>query len=195
MITLTDLEATTLLEYCKRSADPADLLIELLLRTGIRAEELYTCTKASIHLVNGQALIRVKGAKGSNDRSLGLPMDLVDRLKIAVAVIGETDSLMRLLPGPAVNAAAKKRSLRNHWARLTKRLGLKTHSLHKLRHTFAVKFLKSNASDPVSLVKLQRLLGHVKLDSTTFYLKYLAELDLAPLTLSLWGDEQRGIAS
>ena len=64
-------------------------------------------------------------------------------------------------------------SLRKMIVRCAERAGVKKASVHKFRHTFAINFLRNGGS----VLELQHMLGHERLDTVRIYAS-LAESDL-----------------
>jgi integrase len=154
------------------------LLLELLARTGIRAEEL-ACLKW--RNLSGDVLNLTEAAKGSLGRTLGLDEDFVKRLRHAQAFHSlKPEEPIMLLLGPEYFDASRprirhnfKQRLRHAWRDIRGEvLGPEAAHLgmHSLRHTVAILMLHSTEGN---IMKVRRALGHRSIQSTVSYIDYL----------------------
>jgi len=149
-------ELTTLLST-RRDRDA--LIVELLLFTGARQEEISQTIGSDINLAD--KMIFIRGAKGSDSRELPLTDSLAKRLKSYLGEnrIGSNDLLFPI----------STRRFRQIWQNF--RLGDK--SLHKLRHTFAIELFKRHRD--IRLV--QFALGHRNINNTLVYSSYVYKVE------------------
>ncbi|HEY9721388.1 MAG TPA: tyrosine-type recombinase/integrase [Oscillatoriaceae cyanobacterium] len=152
---------------CLRGETPADLreqaIVKSLYFTGMRAGELVGLDIEDLFLDDRE--LRVFG-KGRRERMLPISEALEQALRawIAVHPIGKGplfvslhnhnrrlsyDSVYKIVKGVIARAG----------------LGNRKFSCHKLRHTFATRLINRK----VSIDKIQKLLGHRRIDTTTIY--------------------------
>jgi integrase/recombinase XerD len=67
-----------------------------------------------------------------------------------------------------------RNNLRETVQRIAERAGVSGVTIHRFRHTFAINFLRNGGS----VLELQEMLGHEKMETVRIYAK-LAEVDLA----------------
>jgi len=151
------------------------LLIELLIRTGLRLEEV--CNLELSDVVDGPegAYLRVRQGKGSKDRIV--PMDtgrvrLSQKLRQYVRndrpADGHSEALFltrRARGGYA--EPLSRRAVQLVMRRLSTETGIHIHP-HKFRHTFATRALAAG----VDVMALQRVLGHTTLAMVSRYVHY-----------------------
>lgn len=156
---LNKIELDKVLDHLSENLTDFDcLMLNILIRTGMRGEELMRITYDDIDL-RAQSL-QIHAAKGSNDRVVPLKKSVLnalnDRLRDAPLFSG-------------VKPSAIKKRLRISLKRIMFKVlgqGYQDLSLHSLRASFALN-IYSNAGFDLLLVK--ELLGHKKLESTMFY--------------------------
>ena len=149
---LTDEEFSCLLRLCDRHRTTRDsILIRFILFTGARSCEALAVTRDSL----GKGCVALKGAKGSNDRTIPLPpkfykelIDYVDRVE------GE-----RLFP-------ISTRMLRYIWRDYRPNFDK---GVHCLRHTFGVR-LYMNCED---IHAVKTALGHKSIINTQIYVDFV----------------------
>jgi len=154
--------------------------IALLLGAGLRASEAAGLKVADLaDGADGAALLRVLG-KGSKVRMVPISPGLVREL---LAYLSTTGRKMGG-PGPFLLAQDTRaagglsaRALGFLVARTMKRAGVlgKTISPHSLRHSFALRALRSG----LSVVSLSRILGHSSLSTTQRYVSHLELAEMA----------------
>lgn len=131
------------------------LIIRCYLYTGVRLAELATLEKDNIDLESMK--MRVWG-KGGRERVVPIHPEIAGDLAEALKQIGPIFPSRR---GGALTAEGISEMFRRF---VQGELGIEA-TAHKLRHTFATRLLKQGAD----LRKIQRLLGHAKLDTTAIY--------------------------
>jgi len=141
----------------------------LILDTGLRIDEVLSAERADVDLDN--LLFKVSHGKGSKERvvpfSLPLRKLLFRYLKQHKPQHGD------LLFFAGVGQKINQRNALRAFKGLCKRLritGVRC-SFHTLRHTFATAYLR-NGGDPF---RLQRVLGHTKLEMTRRYVNLQTE--------------------
>lgn len=144
-------------EECERLLDSATspkskAMILFFLDAGLRRNELVNLQWEDIDLKNNQIFIRSRGpdrhTKNYKDRIIAM----TKRLKSAILQLQRED------PESVFNISRPKECLKHtFW-----RAGFKKIGIHKLRHTFATRLLKSK----VDLPSVQKLLGHSSILTT-----------------------------
>jgi len=143
-------------------ADPYALILELILRSGCRTQEVLPVSAKDIDLNKG--LLFIHAAKGSNSHQVPVDVEFLTHLK---AFIGQK-TLKEMFP--QMNEQSLKRVLRRKWPVWRFRLigqGFDNVSLHGLRASFAILIYK-NTGD---IMLVQELLGHKNLNSTAHYVR------------------------
>lgn len=146
-----------------------NLIVLLLLDTGIRASELCSLTLPNIYEEENKIVVKGKGRKertvpfaSATKRAL---MRYVNTWR-PEPLGGGTDTLILSVNGTPLTYNGLSLAIR----RLGKRAGVPRLHAHLFRHTFAVLYLM-NGGDVMSL---KRILGHTTLDVTQAYI-HLAE--------------------
>lgn len=127
------------------------MLLRFLWMSGVRVTEAISLRKQDLDLPN--AIMRVRWLKSRKYRERVVPIHprLVDLLRLYTATMKAED---RVFP------ITRQRA----WQIAQRHLGGKT---HKLRHSFAVNWLRSGCD----LTTLHRILGHSKIQTTMEYTK------------------------
>ncbi|MBU8848216.1 MAG: tyrosine-type recombinase/integrase [Desulfobacterales bacterium] len=161
---LRDEQAQEIFEFIQSIRDRA--IFMLMLRCGLRVEEVVNLTLNAIDLKRGQILIfKGKGAKG---RIVYFSQDTYDAL---VAYLkrrrsSKTQNLFLVEKGTYKGKAISVRGIQKRIEYYSKKSGIKV-SCHHLRHTMATQLLNAGAD----LVTIQDLLGHSKITTTQRYCK------------------------
>ena len=167
---LTQEEYQRLLSIIKPRAAAAcavrDLaIVTTFLGTGIRLSELVGLTLDSVNLQDAQVSMRVRG-KGNKERTIPLNEEVIVVLKKYLKVRPEvaTDRLFIGRLGRGLCTGSVYHLIKHY----LKEAGIKREkvSVHSLRHTYSVSLLGIGAS----LLDIQTLLGHQKLETTRRYL-------------------------
>jgi len=145
-------------------------ILLVLLDTGVRASELCDFVISDYDSKRGRLMVR-KG-KGKKQRVVFLGMNtrkvlwryLADRPDAK-----QGDPLFATRGGQPLD----RNGLRHMIQRCAARGGVMKATVHRFRHTFAITFLRNGGS----VLQLQALLGHEKLETIRIYAK-LAEMDL-----------------
>ncbi len=161
---LRDEQAQKLFKLIKTPRDQA--IFMLMLRCGLRVEEVANLTLDAIDLKRGQILIfKGKGAKG---RVVYFSKDTYDALvgymKIRRPL--RTQGLFLVEKGMCKGKEISVRGIQKRIEYYSKKSGVKV-SCHHLRHTMATQLLNAGAD----LVTIQDLLGHSKITTTQRYCK------------------------
>jgi len=161
---LRDEQAQEIFKFIKPIRDRA--IFMLMLRCGLRVEEVANLTLNAIDLKRGQILIfKGKGAKG---RIVYFSKDTYDAL-VAYMKTRRTlraQSLFLVEKGTCKGKAISVRGIQKRIEYYSKKSGIKV-SCHHLRHTMATQLLNAGAD----LVTIQDLLGHNKITTTQRYCK------------------------
>lgn len=111
----------------------------------------------------GRMLIRVRQGKGRKDRYVPLSATLLEVLGGCAKLAGPQEWLF---PGQRAGHYICTRSVGRACKAAARAAGLrKPVSMHTLRHSFATHLLESG----IDIRTIQKLLGHVKLETTTIY--------------------------
>jgi integrase/recombinase XerD len=146
------------------------LLVLLILDTGVRINEATTLKWESVDFDN--CIIKVRG-KGDKERLVPFSSEL--RKKLWLYSKNGTSPL-QLVFETREGTGFMRRNARRDLCLLCRRLGFPAppRAVHALRHTFAVNFLKGGGN----LYYLARILGHASVKTTEGYLKSVAMDDL-----------------
>jgi len=161
---LRDEQAQEIFKFIKPIRDRA--IFMLMLRCGLRVEEVANLTLNAIDLKRGQILI-FKG-KGSKGRIVYFSKDTFDALVAYMEIRRplRTQGLFLVEKGPCKGKAISVRGIQKRIEYYAKKSGIKV-SCHHLRHTMATQLLNAGAD----LVTIQDLLGHSKITTTQRYCK------------------------
>lgn len=140
-----------------------NVIISLILETGVRANELVNIDVYDVDLSRG--MIRIKHSKSYLERSVPIQRAMKDLLHRYIQLRGNlsTDRLFVTIDGNPLS----KRQLQNRIAYYGKKAGIKgvRCSAHTLRHTFA----KLAVMNGANAFQLQAILGHTTLEMTKTY--------------------------
>jgi len=170
-------ESAYLIEYLESAKDKHSMIIELLLYTGIRQQELWDLKIKDLDFLN-EVLILDHGAKGSDGRMLGLPKGYVTRARglIVKSGLGLDAKLVEGLgyKSEGGTVATMKSTLRRSWGVIKRRVWGVARSprlgLHGLRHTYCVNYYMRSGSD-IHLTQLA--MGHLSVVNTMKYLMFV----------------------
>jgi site-specific recombinase XerD len=144
---------------------PRDLaMFKLMLRCGLRVEEVAKLTLAAVDLARGQVF--VYQGKGCKDRVVYLSKDayqaLVKYLKVRPCT--RAKKLFLVDKGRFKGKPIKQRGIQHRMQHYAKKAGLNI-CCHQLRHTMATQMLNADAD----IVTIQDLLGHSRISTTQRY--------------------------
>ena len=151
-------------------------LVQLMLQTGLRVSEVAALRRGDVVVRDRAGIVRIRHGKGLKEREV--PLNATARR--ALRQLFEQDPTAPS-EAPVFRSGRQTsmpvRSIQNVIAALVRRAGLtgSAISAHRLRHTFALAWLRQH---PGHLVELAQLLGHESLDTTATYTRASAE-DLA----------------
>jgi len=159
---LRDEDVPRLFNVIKNKRDRA--MFMLMLRCGLRVEEVAKLTMAALDLPRSQLF--VYEGKGVKDRVVYLSNDaykiLVQYLKIRPS--SRAKRVFLIDKGRFKGKLIKVRGIQHRMQLYTNKTGLKV-SCHQLRHTMATQLLNADAD----LVTIQDLLGHTRIKTTQRY--------------------------
>jgi site-specific recombinase XerD len=161
---LRDEQAQEIFKFIKTIRDRA--IFMLMLRCGLRVEEVANLTLSAIDLKRGQILI-FKG-KGSKGRVVYFSKDTYEALVayIKTRTPLKTEGLFLVEKGTYKGKEISVRGIQKRIEYYSKKSGIKV-SCHHLRHTMATQLLNAGAD----LEIIQDLLGHSKITTTQRYCK------------------------
>lgn len=138
----------------------------LMLRCGLRVEEVANITLNAIDFRRGQILV-FKG-KGSKGRVVYFSQDTYDTLNVYLKdrKLSSTESVFLVEKGLYRGKAISVRGIQKRIEQYSKISGIAV-SCHQLRHTMATQLLNADAD----LVTIQDLLGHNRITTTQRYCK------------------------
>jgi site-specific recombinase XerD len=145
--------------------DQRDLAIfKLMLRCGLRVEEVANLTLAAVDLRRRQLF--VYQGKGGKDRLVYLSNDAYQALVnyLRVRPFSRNKKLFLVDKGRHRGKPLNVRGIQYRMQHYAKKAGLKV-SCHQLRHTMATQMLNADAD----LVTIQDLLGHARIKTTEQY--------------------------
>lgn len=157
---LSDAEMNKLRESLKRKrySDPRNtLMIELLLATGARRQELLNITHKDFWEHDDFGVVMIKGIKGSKDREVPISHELYARLR---DFCGSTK-------GKVFTITTKRLEQVWHMYRPTNK------GIHSTRHTFAIQVFKKHRD----LRLVQMALGHKNIQNTMVYADYVYSVE------------------
>ncbi len=135
-------------------------VFRLLVNTGIRISEMLNLSMEDVLISGDTARLRIRG-KGSKERIIQLSRDVVDDL-FKVGFFGRK-----------VSARTVQRRMKFY----LRKAGIKRKlTPHSLRHTFAIIMMENG----IPLNRIQALLGHESISTTSVYLKIVGEGDKIP---------------
>jgi site-specific recombinase XerD len=147
--------------------DPRDLAIfKLMLRCGLRVEEVAMLSLAAVDLRRGQVF--VYHGKGGKQRVVYLSKDAYQALLAYLKVRPDSRSkrLFLVSKGRYRGQSINVRGIQHRMKYYSKKAGFKV-TCHQLRHTMATQMLNADAD----LVTIQDLLGHAYIRTTERYCK------------------------
>jgi site-specific recombinase XerD len=159
---LRDEEVSRLFDVIDSPRDGA--MFKLMLRCGLRVEEVANLTLAALDLRRGQAF--VYEGKGAKDRVVYLSKDayqaLVEYLK--VRPYSRAKKVFLVDKGRFEGKPILVRGIQHRMQHYAQKAGLKV-CCHQLRHTMATQLLNADAD----IVTIQDLLGHTRVKTTQRY--------------------------
>jgi site-specific recombinase XerD len=144
---------------------PRDLAIfMLMLRAGLRVEEVANLTLGAIDHRRSQIMVR--GGKGAKDRLVYLYEDVADALAAYLELRPETDEpcIFLVEKGVYKGQPLSVRGVQKRAEYYSEKCGVHV-SCHQLRHTMATDLLNAGAD----VVTIQYLLGHSRIKTTLRY--------------------------
>ena len=144
---------------------PRDLAIfMLMLRAGLRVEEVANLTLGSVDPRRSQIMVR--GGKGAKDRLVYLYEDVADALAAYLELRSETDEPRVFLVEKGIykGQPLSVRGIQKRAEHYSEKCGVHV-SCHQLRHTMATDLLNAGAD----VVTIQYLLGHSRIKTTLRY--------------------------
>ena len=144
---------------------PRDLAIfMLMLRAGLRVEEVANLTLGSVDPRRSQIMVR--GGKGAKDRLVYLYEDVADALAAYLELRSETDEPRVFLVEKGIykGQPLSVRGIQKRAEHYSGKCGVHV-SCHQLRHTMATDLLNAGAD----VVTIQYLLGHSRIKTTLRY--------------------------
>ena len=161
---LKDEEVDRLFRVIRNKRDHA--MFMLMLRCGLRVEEVSNLTIRSLDLIRSQiSIFKGKGAKG---RVVYISHDAHEAISVYLKVRrpSKTKEIFLVEKGVHKGKGISVRGIQKRMEYYADKAGLKV-SCHRLRHTMATQLLNADTD----LVVIQDLLGHTRIKTTQRYCK------------------------
>ncbi len=162
IITVEKNDLERILDYIKTLSCNSELVVLLLISTGIRTTELINITKDNVDLKNNQ--IYLERTKNHKPRYIFISDDHVKNLIIKNMEDNKKNNF--LLYSSKDGSQLTDNAVRLILKKIKRKLDIKVLSPHKLRHTYATTLVQSGAD--IESVRL--LLGHSSYEMTKRYL-------------------------
>lgn len=146
-------------------------LILSMLDTGARVSEICALTVGDYSPRTGRLLIR--HGKGDKERFVVVGARTQEAISAWMDRRGQCTKASPLFASNSTGKHLRRDSIKHLFARLGKRAGVDNFHPHRMRHTFAVNFLRNGGN----VMTLQMLLGHTDLSMSRRYVA-LAEQDI-----------------
>jgi len=161
---LRDSDAVLFLKSVKKARDMA--IFMLMLRCGLRVEEVANLTLNAIDYRRGQIMVRC--GKGAKDRVVYISNDAAEALALYLRQRTTTreHKVFLVEKGRYKGKPISVRGIQKRIEYYSRKSGIKV-SCHQLRHTMATQLLNADAD----LVTIQDLLGHNRIKTTQRYCK------------------------
>ena len=174
-VILSSQEVVTILQAAPSLRDK--LILGLMYATGMRVSEVVRVKWKDVDF--DRRLINVWQGKGRTDRQVMLPQCYESLLRELGRGFGGDDYLF---PGERRGRYLSPRTAQRIMERAVRIAGIKKRATpHSLRHAFAT----HSFEDGCDIRRIQKLLGHVRLETTTIYVKVAQPSDPARMTSPL----------
>jgi len=175
---LSESQLRRLRQYCKDMADLArqrgsmravidELVIELLVNTGLRASELCNLNIGDLPMIHGKETVWVRDGKGSVTRTVDIPETVKKRLERFVKLYRKDAEAEEPLLVSAKGKRMIYRSIYEKIKKLGRQSGIGKLHPHMLRHTYGTRLY--NVEQDLRFVQDQ--LGHASPTTTAIYAK------------------------
>ncbi|MFK7735847.1 MAG: tyrosine-type recombinase/integrase [Pirellulaceae bacterium] len=152
------------------------LCLGLLYATGLRVSEVVKLTFTDLDF--DRNLIQVRKGKGARDRAVPLPNNLRELLRQLAEQTTDNDYLFpaEALQLATTNGTNRRNASRHLSSRTVQRMMQRTIDIAKIRkhatpHTLRHTFATHSFEDGFDIRKIQKVLGHVSLETTTIYVR------------------------
>lgn len=178
---LSSEEVTRLIDAAQPGRERA--LVQTTYACGLRLSEVTHLKVADID--SGRMVVCVRQGKGQKDRLVPLSARLLDELRAYWRYGRDRLRTTWLFPNRTADGPCHGGSFQRRFRKLLLKAGIsKPATMHTLRHSFATHLLEAG----VSVVTLQKLLGHTSLSTTALYLHLRRDfLQQVPSLLDLLG--------
>jgi site-specific recombinase XerD len=163
------------------------IVINLALFTGLRVKEISDLSHEDLIMDNGNSSLIVRNGKNGKSRVIKFGSELREHL---LEYINWKENLGEpcnendpLIVSSYTNEAMTTRGIQKIFERNAKRAGIKGHSIHHLRHTYASHLYKASK---YNLRLVQKQLGHSSIKVTEIYADVLRP-DLDRAVRNLYG--------
>jgi integrase/recombinase XerD len=153
----------------KRQYEQHRMMVLMLYGCGMRVAELINLTVDDVWKDDAGMWLRVLG-KGNKFRNIPIPQTLQGvvweyRAKRVIKNAIDESAICWLFPGPNPRQNVRTQSVRQFFARLTKKLGLERVTPHDMRRTYISALLSADAD----LATVSKLVGHSDVNMTARY--------------------------
>src|SRR2546421_3034610 len=139
------------------------VIITLLLHTGLRAQELCTLTRQQIHLGKRNGTLRIMGKR---KKVREVPLNTTARSILNQYLETLSQGCQYLFPSEKTHGALTGRALGHMVAKYAAQAQVADISPHDLRHRFGYRM-----AEVVPLYRLAQIMGHDSLDTTMLYVR------------------------
>jgi site-specific recombinase XerD len=159
---LRDSDVEVFLQSIKKDRDMA--IFMLMLRCGLRVEEVAHLTLGSIDYRRNQIMVR--SGKGAKDRVVYISNDAAEALAVYLKKrrVTKEQKVFLVEKGNYKGRPISVRGIQKRIEYYSKKSGIAV-SCHRLRHTMATQLLNADAD----LVTIQDILGHNRIETTQRY--------------------------
>lgn len=175
---LSDVQLKKLRQYVKDMADLArqrgstraiidELIVELLVNTGLRASELCDLNIGDLPMVHGKPAIWIRDGKGNVTRTIDIPESLQKRLARFVRLYRKSEEVASPLLVSTKGTRMIYRSIYEKIKKLGTKSGIGKLHPHMLRHTYLTRLY--NVEHDLRFVQDQA--GHASPTTTAIYAK------------------------
>ena len=173
-VSLDNREYEVLTHYLNKPIKPAsylkyrnNLILKLLLFTGIRASELLSISLTDIEVLEEEGVYKILiHGKGNKERYIYISLETIqDELSYIKEYIRDHSFSTRHIAQTSKGRVMMRSELYLMIEKLFKRIGINKRGVHILRHTFGKKMVQKN----VNLSTIKELMGHENIQTTMIY--------------------------
>lgn len=160
----------------RRSAVLEWVVLEIALESGLRVSEIASLTCGDIEFIEKGGCIYVRRGKGGKSRTVWFGKNLASVLKRYLHWKARKEEYLcrkaPLLLSKRTGQGMTARALQKMFARVAEAVGVRGHSFHHMRHTYATYLYRASGNN---LRLVQKQLGHASIRTTEIYADILDE--------------------